>query len=101
MQYNTSLLYRTTANMYIVYTCIYTQEFTHYLYIHLKYITVHLTLSDTTVQLYNTIAVPYLYLKTVYILGKQHTVHIRLTVCCTRMKIQMHSTLLYAVRALR
>ena len=43
--------------MYIVYT----QEFTHYLYIHLKYITVHRTLSDTTVQLYNTIAVLYAY----------------------------------------
>ena len=53
MQYNTSLLYRTTINMYIVYTCIYTlhtQEFTHYLYIHLRHITVHCTFSDTTVQ---------------------------------------------------
>ena len=50
--YNTNLLYRTTANMYIVYTFLYThtQEFTHYLYIHLKYITVHRTFSDTTVQ---------------------------------------------------
>ena len=29
------------------------------LYIHLKYITVHRTFSDTTVQLFNTISVPY------------------------------------------
>ena len=29
MQYNTNLLYRTTANMYIVYTCIYTHRSSH------------------------------------------------------------------------
>ena len=44
---------------------------TPYLYLHLKYITVHRTFSDTTVQLY---------LRTVYILGEQYTVHTRLTV---------------------
>ena len=44
---------------------------TSYLYLHLKYITVHRTFSDTTVQLY---------LRTVYILGEQYTVHTRLTV---------------------
>ena len=38
---------------------IHTQEFKRYLYLHLKYITVHRTFSDTNVQLYNTIAVPY------------------------------------------
>ena len=59
---------------------------TPYLYLHLKYITVHRTFSDTTVQLY---------LRTVYILGEQYTVHTRLTVHSTRMKIQMHSTLLF------
>ena len=50
---------------------IHTQEFAHYLYLHLKYITVHRTFPDTTVQLY---------LRTVYILGEQYTVHTRLTV---------------------
>ena len=59
---------------------------TLYLYLHLKYITVHRTISETTVQLY---------LRTVYILGEQYTVHTRLTVHSTRMKIQMHSTLLF------
>ena len=59
------------------------------LYIHLKYITVPCTFSDTTVQLYNTIAVPYTCTL------EQYTVHIRLTVRCTWMKIQIYSTLLY------
>ena len=49
-----------TLSTLVLYS-IYTQEFTYYLYIHLKYITVHRTFSDTTVQLYNTIAVPYAY----------------------------------------
>ena len=96
MQYNTSLLYRMTANMYIVYTCIYTYRSSHiictYTWSTLLY-TVHFRHDCTAVQ--HDSCTLRLYLRTVYILGKQHAVHIRLTVRCTWMKIQIYSTLLY------
>ena len=68
-----------TRYFFIVHCTVFIQNYTvhslylfiHTTYLHLKYITVHRTFSDTTVQLY---------LRTVYILGEQYTVHTRLTV---------------------
>ena len=96
MQYNTNLLYRTMANRYIVYPCIYTHRSSHIRFVH--YCTPYIFRHYCTALQHDSCTLR-LYLKTVYILGEQHTVHIILTVHSTRMKMQMHSTLLYGAGA--
>ena len=96
MQYNTNLLYRTMANMYIVSPCIYTHRSSNvictYTWSTVHYRTPYIFRHECTALQHDSSTLR-LYLKTIYILGEKHTVHIILTVHSTRMKIQMHSTL--------